>query len=215
MVRAGENLSSIAAGYGMRLNVLRELNGLGIGDDLIVPGQRLRVTAAHHVVRRGDTLLEIALRQALSQVAPPKEALPPTEATEIPLHKPIDAPHYDFASAEVVAGAVDLTPDENARLHEALQAQFSLDRFRPGQADAIAAVLRGESVLAVMPTGAGKSLCYQLPGLCLGATTLVVSPLIALMEDQVAALKSLGLRLWDEDGHKMVGFGHLKTIPVE
>ena len=52
----------------------------------------------------------------------------------------------------------------------------------------------GEDVLLVMPTGAGKSLCYQLPGLARGGTTLVISPLIALMEDQVTKLQALGLR---------------------
>ena len=56
------------------------------------------------------------------------------------------------------------------------------------------AATAGEDVLLVMPTGAGKSLCYQLPGLARGGTTLVISPLIALMDDQVARLQSLGLR---------------------
>src|SRR4029077_12751362 len=56
------------------------------------------------------------------------------------------------------------------------------------------AVVEARDVLLVMPTGAGKSLCYQLPGLARGGTTLVVSPLIALMEDQVAKLREVGLR---------------------
>ncbi|MBI3959007.1 MAG: RecQ family ATP-dependent DNA helicase, partial [Chloroflexi bacterium] len=68
---------------------------------------------------------------------------------------------------------------------------FGFGTLRPGQPEIIASVLRGESVLAVMPTGAGKSLCYQLPGLELEHATLVISPLIALMKDQVEGLPAL------------------------
>ncbi len=70
---------------------------------------------------------------------------------------------------------------------------FGFDGLRPGQDAAIEAVLAGRNVLAVMPTGAGKSLCYQLPALVLGGLTVVVSPLLALMRDQVAALKLNGI----------------------
>ncbi len=65
---------------------------------------------------------------------------------------------------------------------------FGFMELRPAQTEIIAAVLRGESVLAVLPTGAGKSLCYQLPALLLPQATLVISPLIALMKDQVESL---------------------------
>lgn len=78
-------------------------------------------------------------------------------------------------------------------LDEVLRSRFSLDQFRMGQRQIIEAVLRKEDVLAVLPTGGGKSLCYQLPTLILGKLTIVVSPLIALMKDQVEALKSKGL----------------------
>jgi ATP-dependent DNA helicase RecQ len=81
-----------------------------------------------------------------------------------------------------------LAPDEQTRLDVALRRHFGHDAFRPGQAEVIAAVLRGESVLAVMPTGFGKSLCYQLAALLLPRTTLVISPLIALMKDQIDGL---------------------------
>ena len=64
-----------------------------------------------------------------------------------------------------------------------LNSTFGYDDFRPGQADIVAALLAGENVLAVMPTGAGKSLCYQLPALACESLTVVVSPLIALMRD--------------------------------
>jgi ATP-dependent DNA helicase RecQ len=70
---------------------------------------------------------------------------------------------------------------------------FGYDEFRPGQEAAIEALLAGRHVLSVMPTGAGKSLCYQVPALVLGGLTLVVSPLLALMQDQVAALKLAGV----------------------
>ncbi len=65
--------------------------------------------------------------------------------------------------------------------------------FRPGQSEAIEAALAHRDVLAVLPTGAGKSVCYQVPALLLGGTTLVISPLVALMQDQVDALRSRGI----------------------
>lgn len=74
-----------------------------------------------------------------------------------------------------------------------LKERFGFDRFLPGQAEAIAATLAGRDVLCVMPTGSGKSLCYQVPALVDGGLTLVVSPLIALMKDQVDALVEKGI----------------------
>ncbi len=74
-----------------------------------------------------------------------------------------------------------------------LQRLFGYAEFRPGQREAVDAVMAGRDVLAVMPTGSGKSLCYQLPALLSDGVTLVVSPLIALMEDQHAALRNRGL----------------------
>ncbi len=74
-----------------------------------------------------------------------------------------------------------------------LAQHFGLPAFRPGQAEVISSVLAGRNTVVVMPTGAGKSLCYQLPALLLDGVTVVVSPLIALMQDQVDALLSKGL----------------------
>ncbi|MBI1245607.1 MAG: DNA helicase RecQ [Alphaproteobacteria bacterium] len=74
-----------------------------------------------------------------------------------------------------------------------LKATFGFDSFRPGQAEIVDAVLSGENVLAVMPTGSGKSLCYQLPAVLRGGLTVVVSPLIALMRDQVGQLREYGI----------------------
>ena len=74
-----------------------------------------------------------------------------------------------------------------------LKSTFGYDNFRPGQAEVVEALLDGEHTLAVMPTGSGKSLCFQIPALIKGGLTIVVSPLVALMEDQVAALKLAGV----------------------
>ncbi len=78
-------------------------------------------------------------------------------------------------------------------LEHTLRQRFALERFRPGQRGVIESVLQGRDVLCVMPTGGGKSLCYQLPALLLPGLTLVVSPLIALMKDQVDALNQRGI----------------------
>src|SRR5437899_7771398 len=78
-------------------------------------------------------------------------------------------------------------------LREHLQNTFGLDDFRPSQRQVIEDVLSGKDVLCVMPTGAGKSLCYQLPAVVGGGMTLVVSPLISLMEDQVQQLSDEGV----------------------
>jgi ATP-dependent DNA helicase RecQ len=80
-----------------------------------------------------------------------------------------------------------------AAARAALKSVFGYDDFRPGQAEIVAAVLAGQDVLAVMPTGSGKSMCYQLPALVDGALTIVVSPLIALMRDQVRQMASVGV----------------------
>ncbi|MGE5754480.1 MAG: RecQ family ATP-dependent DNA helicase, partial [Planctomycetaceae bacterium] len=77
---------------------------------------------------------------------------------------------------------------------QTLRERFGLERFRPGQREVIEHVLCGRDVLCVMPTGGGKSLCYQLPALLLPGLALVVSPLIALMKDQVDALTQRGIR---------------------
>jgi ATP-dependent DNA helicase RecQ len=74
-----------------------------------------------------------------------------------------------------------------------LKEVFQLDEFRPGQEEVIRSVLDRRNTLAVMPTGAGKSLCYQLPALLLPGTTVVVSPLISLMNDQAGKLHQLGV----------------------
>ena len=80
----------------------------------------------------------------------------------------------------------------STNLDELLQEAFGFSSFRPNQETVCQAVAAGQDALLVMPTGSGKSLCYQLPGLARGGTTLVISPLIALMDDQVLRLKEHG-----------------------
>ena len=91
----------------------------------------------------------------------------------------IEAPGASSTSAKDISGL--------------LQRSFGFASFLPNQEAVCRSVIEGRDVLLVMPTGSGKSLCYQLPALARGGTALVISPLIALMEDQVAKLKVLGL----------------------
>ncbi len=82
---------------------------------------------------------------------------------------------------------------ELTRMKRTLRDVFGLDRLRFGQAEVIRSVLEGKNTLAIMPTGAGKSLCYQLPALHIPGTTVIISPLISLMKDQVDKLGVAGL----------------------
>ena len=99
-----------------------------------------------------------------------------------------------FRRAAYPDEVAEAAPADPRRLGELLRSAFRLQAFRPFQEAVCRMVAAGGDALLVMPTGAGKSLCYQLPGMARGGTTLVISPLIALMEDQVAKLAILGLR---------------------
>lgn len=79
------------------------------------------------------------------------------------------------------------------KAQQLLQSYFGFPSFRKGQEQAIRFVLEGKNSLCVMPTGGGKSICYQIPSLVMPGTTIVVSPLISLMKDQVDALLQLGI----------------------
>ena len=96
-------------------------------------------------------------------------------------------------SAEAAAAASSDPSDPLAAARLRLRDVFGFADFRPGQAEIVGAVTAGRDVLAIMPTGGGKSLCYQLPALLREGVTVVVSPLIALMRDQVAALRAAGV----------------------
>ena len=91
------------------------------------------------------------------------------------------------SNSDALAGPVDLAA--------LLRSVFGFARFRANQEAVCRAAIAGRDLLLVMPTGFGKSLCYQLPAIALGGTALVISPLIALMEDQAAKLAALGLRV--------------------
>ncbi|HEY1738023.1 MAG TPA: DEAD/DEAH box helicase, partial [Acidimicrobiia bacterium] len=78
-------------------------------------------------------------------------------------------------------------------LRASLRANFGFEEFYPGQEEVVSRVLQGQDTLAILATGAGKSLTYQLPALLLQGTSVVVSPLIALMKDQLDMLRQLGI----------------------
>src|SRR3954464_15134336 len=79
------------------------------------------------------------------------------------------------------------------RIQATLRKRFGFEQLRPGQQEVIDRILAGRDTLAIMPTGAGKSLCYQLPALRMEGVTVVVSPLISLMKDQAEKLEDLGV----------------------
>jgi DNA topoisomerase-3 len=131
--------------------------------------------------------------------AVPQYRSEPKEAQPRVMPKAPAEPSRDGSSERARRGVTSADPSgpvrrESLGMTGLLRERFRLPSFRPHQEAVCRAVAEGEDVLLVMPTGAGKSLCYQLPGLARGGTTLVVSPLIALMEDQVGKLQELGLR---------------------
>jgi ATP-dependent DNA helicase RecQ len=107
----------------------------------------------------------------------------------------VESSAWHFARACFTLSALLTTPTNPDTLADLLRSVFGFSRFRANQEAVCEAALAGRDLLLVMPTGAGKSLCYQLPAIARGGTALVISPLIALMEDQAAKLLALGLRV--------------------
>jgi DNA topoisomerase III len=105
---------------------------------------------------------------------------------------PPSAPSAQPATPAAAAAPARNTVPPGSSLLDVLQKSFRFESFRPNQEEVCRVLTSGRDALLVMPTGSGKSLCYQLPGIMLGGTTLVISPLIALMEDQVAKMQALG-----------------------
>ncbi len=111
--------------------------------------------------------------------------------------------------SQATASAGSSSPHAAAR--EVLKTVFGYESFRGHQAEVVDALLAGEDALVLMPTGGGKSLCYQVPALVLPGTAIVVSPLIALMHDQVTALEILGVRA----AHLNSSLGHTEAQAVQ
>ncbi|WP_255442405.1 DNA topoisomerase 3 [Corallococcus sp. Z5C101001] len=140
----------------------------------------------------------VASRPASLRVQEPPPTIPSAEVRSAF----VQASSEGFGRARRQPQGVTLGSGRPERVHRAptppdqlrglLKAAFGFSDFRPYQEEVCRAATSGEDLLLVMPTGAGKSLCYQLPGLARAGTTVVVSPLIALMEDQVLRLQSLG-----------------------
>jgi DNA topoisomerase-3 len=144
-------------------------------------------SAPHPALPAGPTPQPPPAVQARPGQAPstaPPAPPPPALARSAPA--PVPAPADSRASGPIAADGPGL-----ARL---LRERFGFGAFRPHQEEVVTAVASGENALLVMPTGSGKSLCYQLPGIARGGTALVISPLIALMEDQTSKLKAMGFR---------------------
>ena len=145
-----------------------------------------KTTASERVasqINRTPTLAEPGL---VSTPRPPRTPSPSAK----PLHRP--PPSTPTTSSHPVPFQGPRTPTAPANLRGLLKTAFGFDDFRPYQETVCRAATEGRDLLLVMPTGAGKSLCYQLPGVARAGTTLVVSPLIALMEDQAAKLTAQG-----------------------
>jgi DNA topoisomerase-3 len=158
--------------------------------------------ALKHIERGKETLecfmqrieqLVVKVVRDVGEAPPPgaPTGRPPPPSQENPPAAQRPEPSSPQAS---VQGALAMRPPVTGPLADVLRERFGHAAFRPFQEDVCRTVADGGDALLVMPTGSGKSLCYQLPGLARGGTTLVISPLIALMEDQTARLQQLGFR---------------------
>ena len=137
----------------------------------------------------GDGSGGVSAESAGPQPAPPLER-PSWIGHDSPLPGAYRA--FDDPAEAEAKTLIRRPPTAAGELTPLLREKFGFDGFRPYQEAACRAVTEGRDAILVMPTGAGKSLCYQLPGIARGGTTLVISPLIALMEDQVAKLQEMG-----------------------
>jgi DNA topoisomerase III len=154
----------------------------------VTQGSAMHGSAMHGSAMHGSAMQGSAPRaRSLSQTSPPLPSSPSRARGE--------KSHGLEARSSLPPAQEESEPrkERSTDLRELLKSVFGFPAFRRYQEAVCRAAAAGSDVLLVMPTGAGKSLCYQLPGLARGGTTLVVSPLIALMEDQVGKLKAAGL----------------------
>jgi DNA topoisomerase-3 len=178
IVRAGKNLEATDKGIHLIEVVHPEVKS---------PAMTGQWEAFLKKIQHGESRLEPFLdgisQYVRSVVGKVGQTRPVQRATVSDSPKSSDSP--DLTSASKFSNFTTLT--------ELLENAFGFSRFRPNQEAVCNEVTAGKDALLVMPTGSGKSLCYQLPGLARGGTTLVISPLIALMDDQVHKLKERGL----------------------
>jgi ATP-dependent DNA helicase RecQ len=188
---ARHETAEIFAAYGDRpsrwvLRVTREIaQRLGDEDWLADLDARLDALARHEDQRLAERLA--LARQGQTQRGTPRQlkaALKTSASVTILRPAEEEEDNAEAAAPEPEELATDAPPE----LLEALRDHFGYESFRPGQIEVIQAALAGEDTLALMPTGAGKSLCYQLPAMLLPGATVLISPLIALMRDQVQNL---------------------------
>jgi ATP-dependent DNA helicase RecQ len=154
---------------------------------VIPAGTLLRVSLAHWWCPTGDANIEPRCYVQLSGWYLSEEPVTQGSYRATPQDEPMRC------SAQGASTASDAAPAALTSPLDILKSVFGYESFRPLQAEIIANMLAGRSSLAVMPTGSGKSICYQLPALVLDGLTVVVSPLISLMQDQVMQLRDLGL----------------------
>jgi len=179
-------------GYILRQGKSLEATGKGIQLIEVVhaevksPAMTGQWEARLHRIQRGTAQLQPFLEgieDYVREVVGKVGKLPPSGGGRGPAPEPRAEP----ATSEPL-------PPASGDVAEVLHTRFGFPSFLPNQEEVCRAAIAGRDVLLVMPTGSGKSLCYQLPGIVRGGTTLVVSPLIALMEDQIAKLKARGFR---------------------
>ncbi len=147
------------------------------------------LTAAHQQESARAVQLELERRRAMAWEAL-QRALAPVVETEIRAEEDVAALYRQLNGPD----SIDVSRKEARRIQLDAVRHFGFMSLREGQVETIATIRRDESILAVMPTGAGKSLCYQLPALTQERATLVISPLIALMKDQVDSLPAAARR---------------------
>jgi len=140
-------------------------------------------------IQKGERKFEDFMRALTEEIKARVKEVVTTKNVPPPPSAPLPSP----VRPTVARTAVPEKSTRTGSLGEILESTFGFSQFRPHQEKVCRAVADGKDVLLVMPTGAGKSLCYQLPGLVRGGTTLVISPLVALIEDQVDKLKKMGI----------------------